>query len=90
MLNTVKKLKIKAVKGGAKITFQKVKGAKKYLVYRAAKEDGPYKKVKTLKAKQTGFTDKKAKKGKNFYKVVVQSGKSYSPAAVKKVTVKKK
>ena len=90
MLNTVKKLKIKAVKGGAKITFQKVKGAKKYLVYRASKEDGPYKKVKTLKAKQTSFTDKKAKKGKNFYRVVVQSGKSYSPAAAKKVTVKKK
>lgn len=87
--NSVKKLKVKSVKGGARITFKKAKGAKKYIIYRAAKQDGPYKKVKTLKAKQTSFIDKKAKKGKNFYKVVVQTGKTYSPAVMKKVTIKK-
>ena len=87
--NSVKKLKVKSVSGGAKITFKKVKGAKRYIIYRAAKQDGPYKKVKALKAKQTSFIDKKAKKGKNFYKVVAQTGKSYSPAVMKKVTVKK-
>lgn len=87
--NSVKKLKVKSVNGGAKITFKKVKGAKKYIIYRAKKQDGPYKKVKTLKAKQTSFLDKKVKKGKNFYKVVVQTGNVYSPAAMKKVTIKK-
>lgn len=87
--SSVKKLKVKSVNGGAKITFKKANGAKKYIIYRAAKEDGPYKKVKTLKAKQTSFMDKKAKKGKNFYKVVVQTGNTYSPAVMKKVTIKK-
>ncbi len=87
--NSVKKLKVKSTSGGVKITFKKAKGAKKYIIYRATKQDGPYKKVKTLKAKQTSFMDKKAKKGKNFYKVVVQTGNTYSPAVMKKVTVKK-
>lgn len=87
---TVSKFKVKAVKGGAKITFKKVKGAKNYIVLRATKKNGPYKKIKTLKAKQTSYTDKKAKKGFNYYKVVVKKGKAYSPATkTKKVKVKK-
>ncbi len=86
----VTKLKVKAVSGGAQISFKKVKGAKKYIILRAAKKGGPYKKIKTLKAKQTKFVDKKAKKGKNYYKVVTQKGKTYSPATkAKKTTVKK-
>ncbi len=83
-------LKGKAVKGGAKISFKKVKGAKSYLIYRAAKKNGKYKKVASLKAGKTSYTDKKAKKGKNFYKVVTQKGKTYSPASkAVQVTVKK-
>ena len=87
---TVSKFKAKAVKGGAKITFKKVKGAKNYIILRATKKNGPYKKIKTLKAKQTSYTDKKAKKGFNYYKVVAKKGKTYSPATkTKKVKVKK-
>lgn len=83
-------LKVKAAGGGVQISFKKVKGAKKYIILRAAKKDGPYKKIKVLKAKQTSFVDKKAKKGKNFYKVVTQKGKTYSPATkAKKASVKK-
>lgn len=87
---SVSKLKVKAVSGGAQISFKKVKSAKKYIILRAAKKDGPYKKIKVLKAKQTSYVDKKAKKGQNFYKVVTQKGKTYSPATkVKKANVKK-
>lgn len=83
-------LKAKAVKGGAKISFKKVKGAKNYIIYRAAKKNGKYKKVTTLKANKTSYTDKKAGKGKNFYKVVTKKGKTYSPASkAVQVTVKK-
>lgn len=87
---SVSKLKAKAADGGIKISFKKVKGAKKYIILRAKKKDGPYKKVKVLKAKQTVYVDKKAKKGTNFYKVVTQTGKTYSPATkAKKATIKK-
>lgn len=86
----VTKLKVKAVKGKVKITFKKVGGAKKYMIYRASKKNGPYKKIATLSAKKNSYTDKKAKKGKNFYRVLTVKGKTYSPAAVKSVNVKKK
>ena len=73
-----------------KISFKKVKGAKNYIIYRASQKNGKYKKVKMLKAKQTTFVDKKAKKGNNFYKVVVKKGKVYSPASkVRSVKIKK-
>ena len=87
---TVTKFKAKAVKGGAKISFKKVKGAKNYIILRAAKKNGAYKKIKTLKAKQTSFTDKKAKKGKNYYKVITKAAGAYSPATkAQQVKVKK-
>ncbi len=74
-------MKAKAVKGGIKISFKKIKGAKGYTVFRSAKKDGIYKKVASLSAKKNSYTDKKAKKGKNFYKVVVKKGKLYGPAS---------
>lgn len=74
-------VKAKAVKGGIKISFKKIKGAKGYTVFRSAKKDGIYKKVASLSAKKNSYTDKKAKKGKNFYKVVVKKGKLYGPAS---------
>ena len=74
-------VKAKAVKGGVQISFKKVSGAKDYTIYRATKKNGTYKKVKTIGAKKTSYVDKKAKKGKNFYKVVVRKGKVYGPAS---------
>ncbi len=86
----VTKLKAKAAGKNVKISFKKVKGAKNYIIYRASQKNGKYKKVKMLKAKQTTFVDKKAKKGNNFYKVVVKKGKVYSPASkVRSVKIKK-
>lgn len=86
----VAKITVKAVSGGVKISFKKVKGARSYIVYRATKKNGKYKKVKALKANKTAFVDKRAKKGTNFYKIVVGKGKVYSPASkIKSVKVKK-
>lgn len=86
----VSKLKVKAKKGGVEIRFKKVKGAKNYIIYRSNKKNGVYKKIKTLSAKKTVFVDKKAKKGKNFYKVVTKAGNVYSPASgIKSAKVKK-
>ena len=83
-------VKAKAVKGGVKISFKKVAGAKSYTVYRASKKNGTFKKVASLNAKKNSYTDKKAKKGKNYYKVVVKKGKAYGPASkVVQVNVKK-
>ncbi len=86
----VSNLKVKAVSGGVKISFKKVKGAKSYTIYRSSKKNGVYKKVKTLKSKKSSYIDKKAKKGKNYYKVIAKKGKAYSPSSkVKKVKLKK-
>ena len=77
-----------------KIIWKKVAGATGYEVYRANKKKGKYKKVKTLKAKATSFTNKKLKAKKTYY-VRVRSyfenngKKIYSPySAKKKVTIK--
>ena len=84
-------VKAKAVKKGVNISFKKVKGAKDYTIYRASKKNGTYKKVKTLSAKKTSYLDKKAKKGKNYYKVIVRKGKVYGPASkIVSVNVKNK
>lgn len=75
----VKNLKVKAAKGSLTISFNKVSGAKKYLLYRSEKKNGSYKLVKTLGAKKTTYQDSKVKKGKNYYyKVVVMKGSAYS------------
>ncbi len=85
----VKNLKVKAAKGSLTVSFGKVSGAKKYLVYRAEKKNGSYKQVKTLGAKKTSYRDTKVKKGKRYYyKIVVVKGGAYSipvKAAGKKV-----
>lgn len=75
----MKKLKVKAAKGALTVSFGKVSGAKKYLVYRADKKNGSYKLVKTLSAKKTSYKDTKVKKGNSYYyKVVVMKGSAYS------------
>ena len=68
-------LKVKqAGKTSAKITWKKVEGATKYTVYRATSKNGKYTKVG--KINKTTFTDKKLKKGKNYYYKVVASTKN--------------
>lgn len=71
-------LKIK--KSGAKrtLSWSKVEGAQKYVVYRSTSKNGTYTKLTTTK--KTSFTDTKAKKGKKYY---------YKVAAYKKVGSKK-
>ena len=84
-------LKVKAVSNGVSIRFKRVKGAKNYIIYRAAKKNGKYKKIKVLKAKKTSYIDKKTKKGKTYYyKVVTKKGTAFGvPKKGKKVKVKK-
>ncbi|MCQ4636614.1 hypothetical protein NE619_07720 [Anaerovorax odorimutans] len=67
-----------------KNTWKKVKDAKGYEVYRATKEKGKFKKVKTIKSGKTvSWANKKLKKNKNyFYKVrayqTINGKKEYS------------
>ncbi len=90
LLKAVTGLKAKAKTGGVSIRFKTVKGAKSYIIYRASKKDGVYKKIKTLSAKKQTYFDKKAKKGKNYYKVIAKKGKIYSSAGkIASVSVKK-
>jgi len=56
----------------AKVTWQKVDGAKKYTVYRATKKNGKYKSIGTTKG--GSYTDKTVKKGKKYYYKVVANG----------------
>ena len=77
----------------AKITWKKSKNAKGYVVYRATKKNGKYKKIATVK--KNVYKNKKLKKGKTyFYKVKAYNSangkKVYSAfSAVKKVKIKK-
>ena len=84
-------LKVKASAGKVRIRFQKVKGANSYLIYRSTSKNGKYKKIKTLKANNTSYTDKKIKKGKTYYyKVVTKKGSAFGvPKKGKKVKIKK-
>lgn len=65
----VRGLSIKAVsKGKLLLKWKKVKNADGYVVYRADKKKGKYKKVKVLNgAKKISFTNKKLKKKKTYY-----------------------
>ena len=80
-------------KGQVKVTYNKVAGAKKYVIYRADKKNGKYKQIGSTK--KTTYTDKKAKKGKTYYYKVVATGTNAVKAdlkvtsAVKKIKVKK-
>lgn len=76
---TVKKLaapksvKAKAAKGKVTITFKKAAGADAYAVYRSTKNSGNFKHIgNTVKTK---YVDKKVKKGKKYYYIVVSAKK---------------
>ncbi len=81
----VKSAKLKS--GNAvKITWKKVKGASKYVVYMSKKEKSGYKKITTLSSKKTSYTVKKFKgkkfaKYKNYYYKIVTKTKKYGSSA---------
>lgn len=86
------KVTAKLVKGkrNVKLTWKKVSKATSYLIYRSEKKNGTYKKIATVKKKNT-YTDKKVKKKKTYYyKVVTVSAKKYSPMKAAKGAVKVK
>lgn len=69
-----------------KITWKKVKGASKYVVYMSKKAKSGYKKIATLSSKKTSYTVKKFKgkkfvKNKNYYYKIVTKTKNYGSSA---------
>lgn len=92
-----KDLKISSIKNSKKgqvaIKYNKVKDAKQYVIYRADKKNGEFKKIGT--SKKASYTDKKVKKGKTYYYKVVATGTNKAKAnmevtsSVKKIKVKK-
>lgn len=87
---SVKKLKAKQSGKRVRISYKKLKGAKKYYIYRSMKPAEGF--VRIGATKKTSFIDKKAKKGKTYYyRVVVKTKKGFSGyAASKAVKMKKK
>ena len=64
------KLKVNADKKSIRISWEKVAGAYKYEIYRAAGKNGKYRKIKTVSGKKLSYTNKKLKKGRGYhYKV---------------------
>lgn len=91
---STKKVTAKLVKGKkqVRVSWKKVKGAKRYVIYRSEKKDSGYVRVKVVKkGKTVSFTDKRVKKGKKYYyRVAVNTKKGYSvPKTSKAVKVKK-
>lgn len=76
-----------------KVTLKwgKVKGTEKYVIYRASKEKGTYKKISTTT--KTKYIDKKVKKGKTYYYKIIAKHKKSSCSSAKSeainVTLKK-
>lgn len=73
----VLKFKVKKNKKKFTLSWKNVSGAKKYIILRATKQKGTYKKVATVS--KTTYTKKVTKKS-YYYKVVVQVKNKYSPA----------
>ena len=91
---TPKKPKVKALKDGrVSVSFQKIKGVKTYLIYRADSKNGTYKLIKKVKKANTySYIDKtNTKKGrKYYYKIAALKNGTYSPlSSAVKVKVKK-
>ena len=81
--------KVSAVSNGIKVSWKKIKNAKKYVLYRSTKKNTGYTKVKTLGKKKLSYIDKKAKKGKNYYYKIVVLTKS-QPSLMSKASKKVK
>ena len=65
------------------MTFAKVKNAKGYLVYRSLKKTGGWQKLTKKPIKKLSYIDKKVKKGKSYYYMVVAYGKNKTYSAGK-------
>ncbi len=73
---SVKVKRASSVSGGIRVAWKKIKGARKYMIYRSTKKNTGYVKVKTLKKARDTYVDRKARKGKQYYyKVVAYNGK---------------
>ncbi|MDE6908351.1 MAG: discoidin domain-containing protein [Lachnospiraceae bacterium] len=86
------KVTAKQAKGkkAVSIKWTKVKRASSYMIYRSEGKKGKWKRIATVK-KKNSYTDKKVKKKKSYsYKVIVASAKKYSPAKAAKKVVKVK
>lgn len=69
-LKKAKVKKAKNVKKGVKLSWKKVKGAKKYQIFRSASKNGKYKKIAAVSKKKLSYVDKKVKQNKKyFYKI---------------------
>jgi hypothetical protein len=81
-IGTTKLASVKASgKGGIKVTWKAVSGAKGYYIYRATSKSGKYGKIKTVDGALT-FTNTGLKKGKAYYYKV----KAYCAAGTKITT----
>lgn len=71
--------------GDPKVTWNTIKGAEKYYIYRSTSEDGTYTKVKTA-VEARSFVDKKAKSGTRYYYTVraIDDGGGHSEYALAK------
>lgn len=64
---------VTTVKKKLNIKWKKVKGAKKYMVYRSTSKKGKYKKIATVSG--TKYIDKGVKKGKKYYYKIIPEAK---------------
>ena len=82
-------IKVTSKKKKAIVKWAADEDAEQYVVMRATKKAGKYKKVGTVKAGKASFTDKKVKKGKKFfYQVTAVAGDLENVSAAKKVKIK--
>lgn len=99
-VNGIDTMSVKAKKGKVTVTFNAVKGATKYTVYRATKKNGKFEKVGTVKVTKKNknkanlsYTGKAAKKKTYYYKVVAEGTNGLkadlnAESPVKKIKVK--
>ncbi len=59
----------KSKKQGNRLSWNKIKGASGYKIYRSTSKNGTYKLIKTVSKKKFSYTDKKKKGKKYYYKI---------------------
>lgn len=74
MAKGIKIKKVSAASGGLCIKWPKMKKATKYVIYRSTKKSGGFKRIAIVSGKRNLYTDRKTKKGKNYYyKIAVRT-----------------
>lgn len=74
--NTKLTVTAKVSKKKVKLTWNKIPGVTKYVVYRATSKKGKYTKIATVTKGKVTYTDKKVTKGKTYYYKIVATGKN--------------